>query len=392
MASKKSKKRCRSSKNPKASPGDNIPAPPSLGVADTAPLDFSFMSSSLPGQRFFVTMVPQFDNQKLSHADNPKGGPGDYRVIFALHRPGSSLDSAPHFMSPEILTGNSYLKMKGDATVTAHIFYSSDTASLRAAVKRNSHNFMAKIETDPFLAKDFADARQIAFRMMAPMLSYWSIETNSQLSIYRTDVIELATESRLMDIVAPFPELDFTLPNIPISLKLRGYSSLYRESLNSNSPAYSFICLYRIIEGLEKDRKKRVIESKAQAVGPPNSGTWLIPATESQYIAWLNALYRIRPPWNINHLQNLFPEQIRGKRLSKALEHLRELRNKIAHAIFGEDGCDFWEESFEYMDHIEMWTPLAQMIVRRMLKDNFPSEFLVGVPDVGLEELFKRGS
>lgn len=71
---------------------------------------------------------------------------------------------------------------------------------------------------------------------------------------------------------------------------------------------------------------------------------------------------------------------------------LEPLRNSIAHSIFGGTGGNFWEESLEYVDGIEKWLSLTQMIVRRMLKDEFPTEFLVGVPDDGLEDLYKDPS
>ena len=42
------------------------------------------------------------------------------------------------------------------------------------------------------------------------------------------------------------------------------YASLYREALQSNSPFYRFLCLFKIVEGLHKRRGRLTIEAKRQ--------------------------------------------------------------------------------------------------------------------------------
>jgi hypothetical protein len=102
----------------------------------------------------------------------------------------------------------------------------------------------------------------------------------------------------------------------------------------------------------------------------------------------LNALYRVRFNWDASQIGPLFPSDDRGKKIMRIIdEYIMPLRHKVAHSIFGESGSDFWEESLEYHDRIEEWLPVSQMIVRRMLKDEFPAEFLVGVPDEGIDDL-----
>jgi hypothetical protein len=279
--------------------------------------------------------------------------------------------------------------LKLQADVNAHI-QAYPSLHLRAALKRNTRKFLAKVETDPFPAQNFADARRLAFKMVAPMLSQWSVDANVPLSIYRTDIIELATNSRRLDIVAPFPETQFVPPPpVHSGPKFRGYSSLYRESLNTTSPAYSFLCLYRILEGLRKDRNDRGFRARNAGTEPPKYRTWKVPSNESQVVPWLNALYRLRPPWDSSQMISMFPIEARGVKINKVVDDLYKLRCKIAHAIAGDPDNvgDFWEESVAFTDEIETWMPLTQMITRRMLKDEFPTEFLVDLPDDDLGDL-----
>ncbi len=241
----------------------------------------NYQEWSLPGQRFALTLTPE----------NPSGSPGAYRATFALHRPGYPLNTGQNAFAAELLEGDSYLKLKDSANLKLEVrMGGSSSAPLHAITSRNSRGFVAKFETDPFQARDLADARRIAFRTLAPLLSLWSIECNIPMSIYRTDVIEQATSSRSTDVVAPFSELEFN-PSAPpadrVELKLRGYASLYRESLNSNSPAYSFLCLYRILEGLMTDRDQRGREAIEKSKTASSCRTWFVPHTEPQFVGEL---------------------------------------------------------------------------------------------------------
>ena len=182
----------------------------------------NYQEWSLPGQRFALTLTPE----------NPSGSPGAYRATFALHRPGCPLDTGQNAFAAELLEGDSYLKLKDSANLKVEVrMGGSSSAPLHAITSRNSRGFVAKFKTDPFQARDLADARRIAFRTLAPLLSLWSIECNIPISIYRMDIIEQATSSRSTDVVAPFPELEFNPPTNPVGLKFRGYAKLYRESL-----------------------------------------------------------------------------------------------------------------------------------------------------------------
>ena len=69
---------------------------------------------------------------------------------------------------------------------------------MKVAARVNDRGFLAKLETEPFNAESFANARMLAFRIVAPALSLWSIECNASLiNIYRVQIIEQSTKSRV---------------------------------------------------------------------------------------------------------------------------------------------------------------------------------------------------
>jgi hypothetical protein len=210
------------------------------------------------------------------------------------------------------------------------------------------------------------------------------------MSIYRSSVHEHTTPSHYMYVVVPFPEIEYIPANHALSLKFRGYASLYRESLNSNTPAYSFLCLYRIIEGLFNDRDQRGRAVSEAGQPRPTYRSWRDPEAESQFIPWLLALYRGQFNRDASKIGNMFPEKARGMKITRIKGDILEpLRNRIAHSMFGDLGSVPWEENLVDIDEIEQWLPLTQMIVRRLLKDEYPTEFLAGMPDDGLDDLCK---
>jgi hypothetical protein len=371
----------------------HVPLSVSMEADSATPrFTFDYLAQGLPGHRFIITVVPQRADRPITHRDNPQGSPGSYKAISVLHRPGHSLESPNDMNAAELLNGESYLKIIPSQYVNISAGIIGASPILHASVRCNDKGFVEKIETDPFPAQSLEEARKFAFRLLAPMLGHWCIECNLPISIYRTDVIELSTETRSTDIVAPFPELDY-VPSIQtplqMSIRFRACISLYREAINSNSPAYTFLCLYRILEGFIEDRKKKGIESKERGTPPPNYRVWMVPSTEPQFIAWLNSLYRIRLNWDGAHCGGMFPSTARGKRITKIIDDLYDLRCRIAHSIVGGNQENYWEESLDYFNEIDTWLPLIQMIVRRMIKDEHPTEFLVGIPDTGLESLCK---
>jgi len=57
----------------------------------------------------------------------------------------------------------------------------------------------------------------------------------------------------LVDWTAPFADTELHIaPAATIQAEFKAYAGLYREALISGSPAYEFLCLYKIAEALWK--------------------------------------------------------------------------------------------------------------------------------------------
>ena len=76
-------------------------------------------------------------------------------------------------------------------------------------------------------------------------------------------------------------------------------------------------------------------------------------------------------------LDNTFPLEALGKKVSHVIDqHLRPIRLRIAHAVLDSGELTLSpDEPNEERELIE-WLPLAKCIARRMLKNDFPAEFL----------------
>ena len=60
----------------------------------------------------------------------------------------------------------------------------------------------------------------------------------------------------------PYWEVPFAVaPTAELKPEFRGYASLYREALSSSSTVY-YLCLFKIIEGVQSRRQRLAIEAK----------------------------------------------------------------------------------------------------------------------------------
>src|SRR5260221_14407426 len=108
---------------------------------------------------------------------------------------------------------------------------------------------------------------------------------------------------------------------------------MYREALNSNSSVYRFLCLFKIIEGIRVRRARLGKETG----GDPETcfrPMEIIPKDDGTLKAWLNAIFPIHREWDGLTLNQMFPEESKGKRLMHIVgAELTKLRDEIAHGI-----------------------------------------------------------
>ncbi len=77
----------------------------------------------------------------------------------------------------------------------------------------------------------------------------------------------------------------------------------------------------------------------------------------------------------------LLPEAS-GKKFGTIIEqHLIPLRTSIAHALFEAGELGLSVDDFLSLEAVIKWLPVAKVIVRRMLKNEFREDFLAHLPD-----------
>ena len=77
-------------------------------------------------------------------------------------------------------------------------------------------------------------------------------------------------------------------------------------------------------------------------------------------------------------LSSIFVEEALGRKVNDLLDkELADLRNDIAHALTENSGAvTLSVDEALHTDRVDKWLPLMKCIVRRMLKNEFPTDFL----------------
>jgi hypothetical protein len=169
------------------------------------------------------------------------------------------------------------------------------------------------------------------------------------------------------------------------SSKFQYYASLYREALCTNSPQYQFLCFYKILDGVFARRAK----SERDSVDPgPRSRNQCetVPADEGTFKPWMNAIFppAARLAWTQMHFDSVCRPEARGKEFSAVFDaYLLPIRNRIAHALVGSGELGYSIDNASDLRSVFHWLPLLKCMVRRTLKDEFPSEFMPGWRDGG---------
>jgi hypothetical protein len=253
----------------------------------------------------------------------------------------------------------------------------------------NESGFLGSIVSESVFAQDAKDAKARVSRAAAVSLNEWSLVFDAPLYIEQTDVIELKTNASYMSIHGPFHEAILSSsPPKRLSRSFLSHASLYREGLNSNSRRYQFLCFYKIIEGIRERRERLSGEARARGesvkVIPER-----VPSHSDQFVPWLNGIFPVRPAiWKPGELSTIFLPEAKGQKFYRISDdYLSPLRDAIAHSVLdrkelelsADDRIDLWK--------IAKWLPLTKCIVRRMLKREFPEEFLTHLADDGSSKM-----
>jgi hypothetical protein len=199
----------------------------------------------------------------------------------------------------------------------------------------NDNGFLAKLVTE-CVGASYIDAYRKASRARSPAISHWSLTLDIPISIFQTDVKELLTGGARMTFTPPYPVAAFAMiPMGPFPTELRGYASVYREALLSNSPLYQFLCYFKIIENVRalRDRLAPARQAAGLSLKRPFER---IPADKVTLIPWLESIFLIRPPkWDDMTIDSILLPEGAGKTFSYIIEGVfSDLRHGIAHALF----------------------------------------------------------
>ncbi|PYU27409.1 MAG: hypothetical protein DMG32_07155 [Acidobacteria bacterium] len=341
----------------------------------------------LPAQQQHIITVNQFrDPTDTRNVGGPQGVLGKYKVTLILGRPGFNLLPEGQYSFVSGLRGDSHLAITKPA-FTPPGNPDADQIRIRGTTEDgnfeflglpNDRGFLGKFESEPFDATGFHDAERKAHRALASSLSNWSAHLDIPLYVIQVESVEVRTGNTQTSILTPHLEVPFAVtPTANLQPEFRGYASLYREALNSNSPVYQFLCLFKMIEGMLKRRARLGLEARkaGKTLTRPHEN---IPARIDEAIPWLNAIFPIRRDWDRMALTSIFPNEVLGKSFKHVIDKdLYPLRVDVAHAISSQSGeLTLTVDELLHTQNLNKWLPLTKCIVRRMLKNDFPEDFL----------------
>ena len=205
------------------------------------------------------------------------------------------------------------------------------------------------------------------------------------LEIAAIETLEMRTHNVGLRVVQAFLEAPFAVEGVPpvYDSEFAHYASMYREALNSNSPVYRFLCLFKIIEGIRVRRArlgKAAGSDREKCVRPME----VFPNDDTTTTVWLNAIFHIHREWDGLTLTQMFPPEAKGKRLMYIVTtELTKLRDQIAHSIMDSGELSLSADDLVQIERVNKWLPLTRCITRRMLKNDFPVQFLSYLKDDG---------
>ncbi len=351
-------------------------------------------AAGVPGEAQGIVSVNVFrDPTDPRNIGGPTGLPGQYKVTFLFERPGCRQTKEYEFSFVGTLRGDSHLAMTKPAFVPpgnpdadqVKIYARTPHGAFEFTAYPNERGFLGKIVSEPFVATDRNDAERKAYDALLPALSNWSVHLDIPLEVQVIETMELRTENVSIRVLQPFLEAPFSVEGTPPPhhSEFAHYASMYREALNSNSSVYRFLCLFKIIEGIRVRRARLGKETggdRETCFRPME----IIPKDDGTLKAWLNAIFPIHREWDGLTLNQMFPQESKGKRLMHIVgAELTKLRDEIAHGIMRSGELSLSVDDLVQIQRVNKWVPLTRCIARRMLKNDFPTVFLSYLRDDG---------
>jgi hypothetical protein len=351
---------------------------------ETTPFDGvpgAHIEKSLPmalhGQNQYVIFQPP-----VNHPGSGGGERGTYKVVFTFSRPGFALRPEGKHTFEQELEGDShlYIRIKSDTT-EIRITLGSPEGTFEFQGIPNSQGRLGKMIVECTTAQDYFDAERKAWSALSPALSWISLYLDIPLQAYQIDVIDRHTGGQMAKLLVAYRTIGMAIaPVFSGTPEFQFYASLYREALGTNSPLYQFLCLYKIIDGVYA-RRQRVSREGKPGTDPQHPASEIFPSADSQFKMWLDSIFPLpaRLAWNSMHFESVFRLEARGKDfLSVCNAFLLPIRNRIAHALIGIGELGYSIDNAADLQTVFHWLPLTKCMVRRILKNEFPAEFMPG--------------
>jgi hypothetical protein len=109
----------------------------------------------------------------------------------------------------------------------------------------------------------------------------------------------------------------------------------------------------------------------------------IFPSCREELKSWLDALFTVRPPvWDDMLLDGTLLAEVVGKKFGNIFErYFIPVRDTVAHALFDSDEPRASTDDLLIVEHVAKWLPTIKLMVRWMLKNEFPNDFLPHLPD-----------
>ena len=149
----------------------------------------------------------------------------------------------------------------------------------------------------------------------------------------------------------------------------------YGEALNTSSPAYRFLCFYKILEGLE------LLNSKMRHVDGENRqmNSSAIPETYRECAAWLNTVFDGTTGFDERSAAMVVPEEVLGWKLNRVKQaRLRRVRDRIAHFVLDKHptkDCPSNPDDPRDQFDVHKWNDLLVTCARHYMKQRFAPAF-----------------
>jgi hypothetical protein len=360
--------------------------PKQAGKDATRTISSEFKPIGLPGEEQYIYVQPHYpDEHDPRNQSQPLGSRGHYKVEFTFCRPGFPPLPEYQISSGDTLVGDSHLAVakpafpwpEGAAPSKLDIRMTVENDSFLFVGIPNSKGYLQKIVIESIYGASFVDAQLKAYRYLAPALSNWSVHLDIPLSIYQIDIKEIATGQQMWTWFNSYQGVPFAfVPKVMMRQEFRSYASLYREALNSNTPVYRFLCFFKIIEGIQCRRNRVNAEARKKGEQIKHFDE-RVPQDPADLVPWLKAICHTLRQWDPMSQDSIFVPEAIGRKFGWIIENqLRPLRTRIAHAITDSGELTVLSDEIVDLQKVNRWLPLAKCMARRMLKNEFPDEFL----------------